>query len=357
MLERHYIRLTVLTVLLTFGAIGCDRIESRLIERQAGRALSGDHTDLLDDGQLHVVLCGTGSPLADAERAGPCTAVLAGGHFFLVDVGPGSWRNVALERLPRARLEGVLLTHFHSDHIGELGEARLQSWVAGRTQPLIVYGPPGVQQVVDGFRQAYAFDTQYRIAHHGVEAMPPDGGEATARTIELPAPDAAATVFEADGLRITAFAVDHAPASPAYGYRVDYRGRSVVISGDTRKSANVVRHAQGVDLLLHEALSRRIIEPVTQYAREHNLSRWAKLTSDVGTYHTTPVEAAEVAKAAQVRMLALTHIVPPLPNFVARRMFLRDVSNAWDGKVVLGKDGMHFTLAPNTDAVTVGRIS
>ncbi len=345
-------RLLVLIALLTVAA-GCDRIESRIIERMAGRALTGDRVDLLDDGNLHVVLCGTGSPLADPERAGPCTAVLAGGHFVLVDVGSGSWRQVALERLPRARLEAVLLTHFHSDHIGELGEVTMQSWVAGRTKPLVVYGPPGITQVVDGFRQAYAFDTQYRIAHHGTEAMPPEAGTAVARPVDLPAPEADAVVFEADGLRVTAFAADHAPATPAYGYRFDYRGRSVVISGDTRKNPNLIQHAQGVDLLVHEALAARMIAPVTQYAREHGLTRWAKLTSDVVTYHSTPVEAAEVAKAANARMLAFTHVVPPLPNFLARRMFLRGVSDAWDGKVELGHDGMHFTLSPGTASIRV----
>jgi len=335
------------------GAAGCDQIESRLIERAAARGLAGDHNELLDDGNLHVVLCGTGSPIADAERAGPCTAVLAGGHFVLVDVGPGSWREVALLRLPRARFEAVLLTHFHSDHIGELGEARMQSWVAGREKPLVVYGPPGVEQVVDGFRQAYAFDTEYRIAHHGTEAMPPAAGTAVAKTVTLPAPDQSALVFEADGLRVTAFAADHSPASPALGYRFDYRGRSVVISGDTRKSANLVRHAKDATLLVHEALAARMIAPVTEYARAHGLTRWAKLTSDVVTYHTTPVEAAEVAKAANVRMLALTHIVPPLTNFVARRIFLRGVSDAWSGPIELGKDGMHFTLSPSRDTVAV----
>lgn len=343
--------------LLTLAAAGCDKIESQIIERFAARGLSGDRTDLLDDGKLHVILCGTGSPLADPERAGPCTAVMAGGHFVLVDAGTGSWRQVALWRLPRARLEAVLLTHFHSDHIGELGEVVLQSWVAGRNKPLVVYGPPGVQQVTDGFRAAYALDTQYRIAHHGAEAMPPEGGQIVARTVELPAPGEAAGVFEMDGLRVTAFAVDHAPVAPAYGYRFDYRGRSVVVSGDTKKSANLVRHAQGADLLVHEALAARMIEPVTQYARAHDLTRWAKLTSDVVTYHTTPVEAAEVAKAANVRMLVLTHIVPPLPNFFARRLFLRGVSAAWDGQVVLGQDGMHFELSPGITAVQVGTMS
>ncbi len=345
-----------LLVLCALALAACDTIESRLIERAASRALGGDRTDLLDDGNLHVVLCGTGSPLADARRAGPCTAVLAGGHFVLVDAGPGSQRQVGLLHLPRARLEALLLTHFHSDHIGELGESVLQSWVAGRTAALTVYGPPGVEQVVDGFRQAYALDMQYRIAHHGPDAMPPDAGRALARTVFLPGPDDTAVVFEADGLRVTAFAVDHTPVHPAYGYRFDYRGRSVVVSGDTQKSPNLVRHAASADILLHEALANRLIDPVSRYAAAHGLARWAKLTADVGTYHTTPVQAAEEAKAAGVRMLVLTHIVPPLVNFVARRLFLGGTAAAWDGKIVLGEDGMHFALAPDSTTITVDSI-
>ena len=119
---------------------GCDRIESAIYQRAADRALAPDRTDLLSDGSLHVILCGTGSPLPDPDRAGPCAAVIAGGNFYLVDVGPGSWENVQLWRLPRAQLAGVLLTHFHSDHIGDLGEVVMQSWVGGRTEPLTVYG-------------------------------------------------------------------------------------------------------------------------------------------------------------------------------------------------------------------------
>jgi len=353
----HRRRLRVAMIVLSIAAAGCDRIESRIIERAAARALTGDRTDLLNDGNLHVVLCGTGSPLADANRASACTAVLAGGHFVLVDVGPGSLRNVALERLPRARLDAVLLTHFHSDHIGELGEAVVQSWIAGRTQALAIYGPPGVAQVVDGFKQAYAFDTQYRVAHHGVEAMPPAGGSAVAHVVDVPTSDEGAVVFEADGLRVTAFAVEHAPVAPAYGYRFDYHGRSVVISGDTKKSDNVVRRARGADLLIHEALAAHMIAPATAYARANGLSRWAKLATDVVTYHTTPVEAAEVAKAAQVHMLALTHIVPAVPNFIARRMFLRGTSSVWDGEIVLGTDGMHFQLSPNAATVQVDTMS
>ncbi len=345
-----------LAALAVLELAGCEWIETRVVERAAERALAGDRTDLLEDGNLHVILCGTGSPLADAARAGPCTAVLAAGHFVLLDVGPGSWRQLALWRLPRAELEAVLLTHFHSDHVGELGEARLQSWVAGRRAPLAVYGPPGVEEVVEGFARAYALDTRYRIAHHGAEAMPPEAGRAVARVVELAGPEEAALVFEADGLRITAFAVDHAPAEPAYGYRIEHGGRAAVVSGDTRRSSNLVRHARGADLLVHEALAARMLEPVTKYARRRGLERWGKLTSDVVGYHTTPLEAAGIAREARVRMLALTHVVPPLPNLLARRMFLADLGSAWDGEVVLGEDGTHFTLPPGASSITVDAV-
>jgi ribonuclease Z len=332
---------------------GCDSVQDRIIERAAGRALDPGRMDLLDDGKLHVVLCGTGTPIADAQRAGPCTAILAGGHFFLIDVGPGAMRQVALHHLPRGRLEALFLTHFHSDHIGEVGEAVVQSWIAGRTIPLLVYGPPGVEGIVLGFSAVYAKDALYRVNHHGADAMPPNGSRASARPIPLPAPDEPTVAFEADGLRVVAFAVDHEPVEPAYGYRIEYKGRSVVVSGDTRKSANLARHAEGADLLLHEGLSERIIMRVSTYAKEHDMPRVAKLTSDVVGYHTTPVQAAEIASAARVRVLAFTHVVPPLPNFVARRMFLAGVSKAFGGEVVIGTDGMHFELAPGSESVRI----
>jgi ribonuclease Z len=334
--------------LATLALSGCDRLEDRLLALAASRAVQPERSEWLDDGALHVILCGTGSPLPSAERAGPCTAVIAGGHFLLVDVGPGSNANLGLWRLPRARLDGVLLTHFHSDHIGELGETALLSWAFGRTQPLSVYGPPGVDRVVSGFDEAYKLDSGYRVAHHGAEVMPPGASVLHARTVAAPSTGGAVVVLEADGLRVQAFAVDHDPVRPAYGYRFDYAGRSVVVSGDTRKSTNLVANAAGVDLLVHEALAAHVVRA----ARDANLAagetRRAKILDDVIGYHTTPVEAAEAAAEAGAGLLVLTHLVPPPDNPILRRMFVRGVADAWDGEVVLGSDGLHFVLAPGT---------
>lgn len=329
----------------------CDRIETAIIKRGAAETAEADRTDWLEDGALHLVLCGTGSPLPDAARAGPCAAVLAGGHFFLIDAGPGSWENVQLWRLPRAGLSGLLLTHFHSDHIGELGEVVLQSWVGGRTEPLTVYGPPGVDRVVDGFRQAYSFDTDYRVAHHGDQAMPRRAAATEASTVHISEGENSALVFDADGVRVTAFRVNHEPVVPAYGYRFEYAGRSVFITGDTAKSAGVVAGARDVDVLLSEVLVARFVSQASEFLAAAGQDRLARLSRDVLDYHVTPSQAVEMAAEAGAGLLVFTHIVPSPPNAIAATMFLRGLDKSWGGEVLMGSDGMHFRLPRDSDAI------
>ncbi len=122
----------------------------------------------IEDGDaLRVFVCGSSSPLPAQGRAQACIAVLSPEHFFVIDSGAGSTLNIMTARLPTQRLDGVLLTHFHSDHIAELYELNLNSWVQGREHPLAVYGPEGVKQVVEGVNQTYELDVSYRVAHHG----------------------------------------------------------------------------------------------------------------------------------------------------------------------------------------------
>jgi len=134
--------------LLLAGAVGCNAMIGQMVETAVERQRNAGHTEWLDDGALHVVLCGTGSPLPDPTSAAACTAVVASGRVWVVDVGPGSQEVAQLIGVPRAALGGVLLTHFHSDHIGELGEWAMQSWVAGRKEAFHVFGPPGVDTLV-----------------------------------------------------------------------------------------------------------------------------------------------------------------------------------------------------------------
>jgi ribonuclease Z len=150
----------------------CDKIVDRLIDRRVAQNVQRADRSMLSSKDMTVVLCGTGGPLADPHRAGACTAIVAGGRVMLVDVGPGSVEQLILADLPPEAISAVFLTHFHSDHIGDLGEASVQSWIAGRKAPLDVYGPPGTTKVADGFSTAYAQDGDARTLHHSDAYMP-----------------------------------------------------------------------------------------------------------------------------------------------------------------------------------------
>jgi ribonuclease Z len=182
--------------------------------------------------------------------------------------------------------------------------------------------------------------------------MPSQAAGAVAREIALPPEGSsdAVVVLERGGLRVTAFRVDHAPVSPAVGYRFDWRGRSVVVSGDTRKSASLVANARGADLLLHEALQPELTGRAAEIAQRIGQPRLAKLASDLPGYHTTPREAAEVAQEAGVKRLVLTHLVPGPNGALAERLFLDGAGQAFDGELTLGEDGMRFALEPADQA-------
>ena len=234
----------VLALLLAVGYTFQEKLVLTVMQRIAENRMAASAMDDLPDG-LHVILCGAGSPLADERRSGPCTAVLAGDTLVIFDAGTGGSRQLTLMNLPHDRIEALFLTHFHSDHIDGMGELMLQRWVNGaHAEPLPVYGAPGVERVVAGFNRAYAQDFAYRTAHHGVEVAPPSGAGATAKVFLPLAPGEQGVVFaEGDDLKIYAFQVEHAPVHPAVGYKIVYKDRSVVISGDTKKSTPVAKAA------------------------------------------------------------------------------------------------------------------
>lgn len=160
-------------------------------------------------------------------------------------------------------------------------------------------------------------------------------------------------ILEKDGLIISTFAVDHSPVHPAVGYRFDYKGRSVVISGDTKKSENLQALSQQVDLLIHEALNTELVGIIGKAAAEQNNSRIVKITEDIPNYHTSPVEAAEIARDAQVKHLLYTHIVPPLPFKPMEKLFLKGVGDIYQGGVTVGKDGTMISLEANSTKIEV----
>jgi ribonuclease Z len=293
-----------------------------------------------------VLLCGSGSPLPDPQRAGACIAIAAGGQVILIDAGPGSWRNVALAAWPMQALRAVFLTHFHSDHIGGLGEALTQSWVAGRGQPLEVYGSEGVQEVVEGFTRAYALDAKYRTAHHGADYLPPASWGAAPHPVAIPDRDQRVTIYDHDGLRVFAFLVVHDPIKPAFGYRIEFAGRVVVASGDTLYTPNLVRHAQGADVLLHDNLNPVLINLVSANLDARGRARQAKMLRDTLTYHASPADAARAAAEAKVGRLILFHSVPPLTSPQLEEAQMRGLAAIYPGKITVADDGETIDFPP-----------
>ncbi len=313
-----------------------------LLERMLSAALGGGEP--LDPDSLHVFICGSASPLPAPGRAQACVAVIAGDNLYLVDAGSGSAQQLMLGRLPVANMRTIFLTHYHSDHIGAIGDHNINSWAGGRPAPLEIVGPEGVEEVVAGLNRAFALDRSYRTEHHGAELMPAELGVLSARTIEP------GLVHDADGLRIRAFPVDHSPVAPAFGYRFDYRGRSVVVSGDTVVTPEFEAAAEGADLVLSDALAEHLIAALARANAEVN-PRGAQILTDVMDYHAHTVDLAAMAERAGVGQLAFYHLVPAPMNAFMEDVFLRGVPD----DVVLTVEGMRFELPVGSDAVTISR--
>lgn len=320
------------------------RLATAAMGRVYDRAMSSKPLEALPDG-LHVGLCGSGSPMPDPTRAGPCVAVVAGQRLFVVDSGSGSTRNLALMNLPPPQVGAVFLTHYHSDHIGDLGELMLQRWAGGAARaPLPIYGPTGVEQVVAGFEAAYTLDRGYRIAHHGPAVVPPGGFGGEARAFAIDKAGDKVLVYAAPDLKVWAFPVSHHPAEPAVGYRFEYKGRSVVVSGDTSPSESLTRNAQGADVLVHEGLAPNLVAVQRKAALAAGRANYAAVMHDILSYHSAPEAVAREAQTAKVRRLLFYHVIPPLPVRALDGPFLGRSRELFDGKVQVGRDGDFISL-------------
>ena len=337
---------------VTVGVVHLFRVPISLAvaSKFAAKRMAMNTQNELVDG-LHVGLCGAGSPFPDDKRSGPCTVVVAGKHLLVFDAGSGAARNVGKMGFNLGRVQAIFLTHFHSDHIDGLGEMMLQRWVtASNKAPVPVYGATGVDQVVNGLVQTYQQDQHYRVTHHGDATMPASGFGGTPMPF-APEADKPLTVLKDGDLEVIAFAVDHGPVHPAIGYRIQYKGRSVLISGDTKKSATVQREAQGVDLLLHEALSTPLMAILKDGATQANRGNLVKIFDDILNYHTSPEEAAEIARDAKVGYLLYNHIAPPLPLRGMADAFVGKADTVYTGPIRVGEDGDFISLPAGSKAI------
>jgi ribonuclease Z len=262
---------------------------------------------------IRVTLLGTGALAPSITRSGPATLIEAGDEVLLFDCGRG-----ALQRLQQAGvrvqdLDAVFLTHLHSDHTVGLPDLWLTGWATGRVTPLTVYGPEGTEAMLKSLRDAFQADIASRSA--------PGGAALEAHDI------VENVVYRSDAVTVTAFVVDHGAIKPAYGFRVDYRGgRSVVLSGDTKYSENLISNARGAQLLIHEVAA----------ADPQALERSERLR-DIMSLHTSPEEAARVFKAAHPYLAIYSHIILLDTN---EDELLRRTRATYRGAVEVGRDLM-----------------
>ena len=292
---------------------------------------------------LKITLCGTSSPIPAPGRAQACVAVETPEHLYIIDAGSGSAATANLSNVPMEKLRGILITHFHSDHISDIGDFNLNSWVAGRPEPLQIIGPTGVERIVDGFNMAYELDRGYRVAHHGAELLNPELGTLQSKTI------AEGVIVDQDGLRITAFEVSHPPIEPAFGYRLDYGDRSVVISGDSLVTDKIVEISNGADVVLHDAMSLQLVRGAAGMARTTGNTRLATVLQDIQDYHATTEDLNRLSSEAEIGQLALYHLVPAPRNAMALRAFSNDIPEG----ALLTEDGMVISLPAGSEEIGI----
>lgn len=296
---------------------------------------AGDHSyseSNSEASKFRVTLLGTGTPNPSAHRFGPGTLVEAGGQRLVFDAGRGATIRLEQTGVPTSSITAVFLTHFHSDHVTGLSDLWLTGWVLppgdGRREPFELYGPKGTEDLAAGLESAHAADIRIRIAD---ERMPPKGAAISAHDITE------GVVYDKEGVRVTAFEVDHGKLiKPAVGYRVDYDNRSVVVSGDTRYSPNLVKYADGADVLVHEVMSA----PDAITAKSEAVRR-------IMDHHTSPEDAGRVFTQTGVRLAVYSHIIARYgykDEAAGVQDLIRRTRTTYSGELVIGKDLMRIEV-------------
>ncbi len=281
--------------------------------------------------EFRVTLLGTGSPMPAMRRFGPGVLVQAGGQNLLIDSGRGVTQRLLQVGLKLGAVDALFITHLHSDHVVGIPDLWLTGWLeagyAQRNGPFRVFGPAGSQNLMDGLVKAYDWDIKARIADQKL-----DPANVRPEVSEI----RQGVIYSKSGVTVTAFEVDHGELlKPAFGFRVDFAGRSVTISGDTRFSENLIHHATGTDLLIHQVAAVRaelMDSPVFKVILDH---------------HTKPEEAGTVFSRTKPRLAVYYHFVllgtPKVPA-VTEEEVLTMTRKTYAGPLLIGEDLMAFRI-------------
>jgi len=274
--------------------------------------------------RVRVVLLGTkGGPTPSPDRAAPATLIEIDGKAWVVDCGNGVAGQLAKARVPLDTLQRIFVSHNHSDHIADVGTLIELAWSSGLKTPVTVHGPPPIAAIVRDQLAALAYDVAARIREEGRVPLAP-----LVHVDECATPG---VVLRDGGTVVTSCLVDHESIKPAFAYRFDTPARSIVISGDTRYSDNLVALAKGADLLIHEAIYAPAIP------RMAGENAWT-LADHLRRSHTTAEEAGLVATRAGVKKLVLSHLVPG--DGVSDAMWTAAVRSTYAGDLAIGRDLM-----------------
>ena len=339
----------LLIIIASLFAINIPTVQDKLLNIGL-KNLTVNATPFLDEEDtLKVVVCGSRSPLPAPGRAEACILVEAGDDIYIFDMGNGSAVNLQQYQIPWSNVKGIFITHMHSDHMADLPDAHLASWIQGRKSPLKVYGPKGINLVTKGFELAYSADYQYRNEHHGDEILPLDiaGYEA----IEISNNE----YIENDtaGMEILPFAVNHHPVNHAFGFKIAYKGRTLVISGDTINDGSVQKYSKDIDLLIHSAISLDIVERLRSVAP---IPQMDKIFLDIQDYHTPINQAGEIARDANVKHLLIYHAIPSPNNTIMEKVFYRPLKGIYKD-FTASVDGTRIILPIGTKEILIDEIN
>lgn len=278
--------------------------------------------------EIRVTLLGTGDPRPVMEHFGPSILVEAADEKFIFDVGRGALQRLTQLGIAYDQIDGVFFTHLHSDHIVGFPDLWLTGWlISRRERPLRVFGPEGTRQMLEHLTQAYSFDIAIRIADDGVAES---GSQFEIIEVEN------GFEWSHGDISVRAFDVDHRPVEPALGYRIDFAGRSVALSGDTRYSENLIEHATGVDLIVHEVVGMTdefmAARPGSERVHEHHTSAW---------------QAGEVFSRVGPKLAVYSHLAL-YEDYDADRL-IADRRETYDGRVIVGEDLMQFVVGDDVE--------